>query len=90
MPALALFTFDGTPGKKAQLLRRYFLAYHLTQPQDPFLAGDHEKMPMRITAHGGIKYNLNEDVSITPNVLYMRQGNADEKMLGAYAQNAGK
>jgi type IX secretion system PorP/SprF family membrane protein len=61
-------------------------AYHLTQPQDPFIAGDHEKMPMRLTFHGGLKYNVNEDVSITPNLLYMRQGSSEEKMVGAYAQ----
>lgn len=77
--------YDGTPGKKANLFGG-ISAYHLTQPQDPFLAGEHEKMPMRLTAHGGLKYNVNENVSITPNVLYMRQGNSQEKMVGAYAQ----
>jgi type IX secretion system PorP/SprF family membrane protein len=77
--------YDGTPGKKANFFGG-ISAYHLTQPQDPFLAGDHEKMPMRLTAHGGLKYNVNEDVSITPNLLYMRQGNSEEKMAGAYAQ----
>ena len=77
--------YDGTPGKKANLFGG-ISAYHLTQPQDPFLAGEHEKMPMRLTAHGGLKFNVNENVSITPNVLYMRQGNSQEKMVGAYAQ----
>jgi len=77
--------YNGTPGKKANLFGG-ISAYHLTQPQDPFLAGDHEKMPMRLTFHGGLKYNVNEDVSITPNVLYMRQGKSEEKMLGAYSQ----
>ncbi|THU39912.1 type IX secretion system membrane protein PorP/SprF [Niastella caeni] len=77
--------YDGTPGRKYNFFGG-LSAYHLTQPQDPFLAGDHEKMPMRLTAHAGIKYNVNEDVSITPNVLYMRQGNSQEKMVGAYAQ----
>jgi predicted porin len=43
-------------------------------------------MPMRLTAHGGFKYNVNEDVSITPNLLYMRQGASEEKMAGAYVQ----
>ncbi|WP_205512509.1 PorP/SprF family type IX secretion system membrane protein [Longitalea arenae] len=77
--------FDGTPGKKANWFGG-ISAYHLTQPQDPFLAGEHEKMPMRLTFHGGFKYNVNENVSITPNLLYMRQGNSEEKMAGAYAQ----
>jgi type IX secretion system PorP/SprF family membrane protein len=78
--------YDGTPGKKANV----FLGvsgYHLTQPQDPFITGgEADKMPIRFTVHGGAKYNLSEDVSITPNLLYMRQGSATEKMAGAYAQ----
>lgn len=77
--------FDGTPGKKANWFGG-ISAYHLTQPQDPFLAENNEKMPMRLTFHGGFKYNVNEDFSITPNLLYMRQGNSEEKMAGAYAQ----
>jgi len=78
--------FDGTPGKKANVFAG-FSAYHLTQPEDPFITGGtHEKMPVRYTGHGGIKLNVSEGVSFTPNLLYMRQGNAEEKMAGAYAQ----
>lgn len=77
--------YDGTPGKKANLFGG-ISAYHLTQPQDPFFASNGEKMPMRLTVHGGLKYNVNEDFSITPNLLYMRQGASQEKMVGAYAQ----
>lgn len=77
--------YNGTPGKKANWFGG-ISAFHLTQPQDPFLSGTTEKMAMRLTAHGGFKYNVNEDVSITPNLLYMRQGKSEEKMVGAYAQ----
>jgi len=77
--------YDGTPGKKANLFGG-ISAYHLTQPQDPFFANGGEKMPMRLTVHGGLKYNVNENVSITPNLLYMRQGASSEKMAGAYVQ----
>jgi type IX secretion system PorP/SprF family membrane protein len=77
--------YDGTPGKKANLFGG-ISAFHLTQPQDPFFAAGGEKMPMRLTVHGGLKYNVNEDFSITPNLLYMRQGASQEKMVGAYAQ----
>ncbi|MBO9201222.1 MULTISPECIES: PorP/SprF family type IX secretion system membrane protein [Niastella] len=77
--------YDGTPGKKANLFGG-ISAYHLTQPQDPFFADKGEKMPMRLTVHGGLKYNVSEDLSITPNLLYMRQGTSSEKMVGAYAQ----
>lgn len=77
--------FDATPGKKANFFGG-ISAFHLTQPQDPFFAANGEKMPMRLTVHGGLKYNVNEDFSITPNVLYMRQGASQEKMVGAYGQ----
>lgn len=78
--------YDGSAGKKANLFMG-FSAYHLTRPEDPFISGgEHEKMPLRYTAHGGVKLSLSEVVSITPNLLYMRQGSAEEKMAGAYAQ----
>jgi type IX secretion system PorP/SprF family membrane protein len=77
--------FDGTPGKKANIYLGVS-AYHLTRPTDPFFAGSSDKMPMRLTAHGGVKLSVSEDISVTPNVLYMRQGNAQERMIGAYTQ----
>jgi type IX secretion system PorP/SprF family membrane protein len=77
--------YDGTPGKKANLFAGVS-AYHLTQPTDPFFTEGGQKMPMRLTVHGGFKYNVSEDLSITPNLLYMRQGTSSEKMVGAYAQ----
>jgi type IX secretion system PorP/SprF family membrane protein len=78
--------YNGTPGKKANWFGG-ISAFHLTQPADPFFTGPNEsKMPIRLTVHGGFKYNVNEDVSITPNLLYMRQGASEEKMAGAYVQ----
>lgn len=78
--------FDATPGKKANIYAG-FSAYHLTQPTDPFiLSGTDEKMPVRYTGHAGIKLSLSDQVSVTPNLLYMKQGTAEEKMAGAYVQ----
>lgn len=59
---------------------------HLTQPSNPFLVTNAQKMPIRYTTHGGVRITINDKFSIVPNALYMRQGNADEKMLGAYAE----
>jgi hypothetical protein len=39
--------------------------------------------------HGGVKINISENVSITPNFLLMKQGTAHERMIGAYAQIKG-
>jgi type IX secretion system PorP/SprF family membrane protein len=78
--------FDGTPGKTANVFAG-FSAFHLTQPQDPFItAGTNEKLPVRYAIHGGVKLNLSETFSLIPNIVYLRQGNAEEKMAGAYAQ----
>ena len=78
--------YDGTPGKKANLFLG-FSAAHLTQPNDPFITGpDKQKLPIRFTAHGGIRLALGDQVTITPNALFMQQGSAQEKMIGAFAQ----
>jgi type IX secretion system PorP/SprF family membrane protein len=78
--------YDATPDKKANLFAG-FSAYHLTQPEDPFIAaGTNSKLPARYSLHGGVKLLVSENFSLIPNLLYMRQGNAEEKMAGAYGQ----
>lgn len=80
-----LLYFDATPGKKANFYAGY-AASHLTKPTDDFSGSGDETLPMRHTIHAGVRLKLSEMLSITPNALYLRQGNAEEKMLGAYAQ----
>lgn len=77
--------FDAKPGKKANFYAG-FAASHLTQPDDKFSARGDAKLPVRLTAHAGIRLNLSSEFSITPNALYLKQGTAEEKMVGAYAQ----
>jgi type IX secretion system PorP/SprF family membrane protein len=76
---------DGKPGKKANFYGGVAVS-HLTQPQDYFISDGDAKLPMRLTLHGGLRYVVNENWSITPNFLFQSQGNAKETMLGAYAQ----
>lgn len=80
-----LLYFDATPGKKANFYIGY-AASHLTQPKDEFSGTGEAKLPMRHTAHAGVRLKLSETVSITPNILYLRQGNAQEKAGGIYGQ----
>lgn len=65
-----------------------FSVTHLTKPQDPFIAGSRAFLPMRFAFHGGAQIVVSDNATVTPNVLYMRQGTADEKMIGAAASLA--
>jgi type IX secretion system PorP/SprF family membrane protein len=80
-----LMYFDAKPGKKANLFAG-FSASHLTKPEDKFSATGSEKFPMRFTGHAGVRIALSSNFSITPNFLYLKQGTASEKMIGAYGQ----
>lgn len=84
MGAGALY-IDGKPGKKANFYGGVAVS-HLTQPEDDFIKDAEAKVPMRVTLHGGLRYVVNENWSITPNFLFLSQGQAKETMLGAYAQ----
>ena len=79
--------YDATPNKKVNVFAG-FSASHITQPDDKFISTSSvkSKFPIRYTLHGGAKIKTSETFSITPNFLYLQQGNATEKMLGAYAQ----
>jgi type IX secretion system PorP/SprF family membrane protein len=84
-----LMYYDAAPGKKANVFVGASIA-HLTQPDDAFTSGPVKgKLPARYTFHGGVKLSVSETVSIVPNALYLKQGTAEEKMLGAYAQIKG-
>ena len=77
--------FDATPGKKANFYAGYS-ASHITKPTDDFSGKANSTLPMRHTIHTGVKLKVNDVFSITPNVLYLKQGTAEETMLGAYGQ----
>lgn len=77
--------FDAQPGKKANFFGG-FSASHITQPEDKFSASGTAKFPARYTVHAGIRLAVSPLFSITPNLLYLKQGTAQEKMIGAYGQ----
>ncbi len=78
--------FDATQGKKVNVFGGVG-AFHMTKPEDPFVNSSTKKfLPVRYTFHAGARVNLSERASITPNILYLRQGTASEKMLGLFAQ----
>jgi type IX secretion system PorP/SprF family membrane protein len=64
-----------------------FSASHLTQPASDFYKGaDNARMPIRYTVHGGLSINASPGLTVTPNFLYLSQGNAHETMVSAHAQ----
>ena len=77
--------FDATPNQRANFYAGYS-ASHLTKPTDVFSGTGNETLPMRQTIHAGVKIKLSEQLSLTPNALYLKQGTATEKMAGMYAQ----
>lgn len=77
--------YDAKPGKKANIFGGFSVA-HLTSPKDQFSATGDEKIPARYTGHAGVRLAVSESFSLTPNILYLRQGTASEKMIGAYGQ----
>jgi len=77
---------DATPDRNANLFGG-IAVFHLTRPEDPFVNSSSKKfLPMRYTFHAGARINLSEVASITPNILYMQQGDASEKMIGLFTQ----
>lgn len=80
-----LLYFDAQPGKKMNFFGG-FSASHLTRPEDKFGSSGDARLPVRYTVHAGIRIMLSDVLSITPNGLFLQQGSATEKMLGAYAQ----
>ncbi|RZK81889.1 MAG: type IX secretion system membrane protein PorP/SprF [Pedobacter sp.] len=76
--------FDGNPDQKVNVFGGA-MAGHITRPVDRFL-GSTVRMPIRYAVHGGARIKVSEAIDISPNALYMTQGNAREIAAGAYAQ----
>jgi type IX secretion system PorP/SprF family membrane protein len=82
---VGILYFDAEPGKKANLYGG-FSASHITGPTDKFSPTQDQKLPVRYTFHAGIRLRLSDVLTLTPNALYLKQGTASEKMVGAYLQ----
>lgn len=77
---------DAEPGKKMNFYGGAS-AFHLTRPEDPFISGTNKRvLPVRYAFHAGVRIGVTDVLSIVPNVLYMRQGNAQERILGVFGQ----
>jgi type IX secretion system PorP/SprF family membrane protein len=78
--------YDATPNKKLSLFGG-ISAFHITRPAYPFLSdGDQQRLPVHYSVQAGVRIITSDLLSIVPNAIYMREGNAEEKMIGAYLQ----
>jgi type IX secretion system PorP/SprF family membrane protein len=78
--------YDSDPAKKANLFLGFSMM-HINQPRSNFYSQTaNDKLPARYTLHGGVRLAITESVSVVPNALYLRQGNAEAKMIGGYVQ----
>lgn len=81
-----LVYYDATADRKVNFFGG-FSAFHITKPKDPFItSGDKEAMPIRYSLHAGARIIVSDLLNIVPNALYMKQGEIEERMIGAYIQ----
>jgi type IX secretion system PorP/SprF family membrane protein len=79
---MGLLYFDADPEKKANIFGGVSVS-HVTKPTDKFSGSQDATIPVRYLVHGGVRLFIDEGVSVTPNLLYVHQGSAEEKMAGA-------
>lgn len=71
-----------------------FSAHHLTTPNESFIDNVESLLPMKFTGHVGAIIPLNsggslyteKEESISPNILYTRQGNSQQLNMGVYVK----
>jgi type IX secretion system PorP/SprF family membrane protein len=64
-----------------------FAVHHLTEPNES-VTSRQSPLPRKYTLHGGVNIPLDDrsdDVSISPNLIFMQQGGAQQTMFGFYA-----
>jgi type IX secretion system PorP/SprF family membrane protein len=78
--------YDATPNKTATFFGG-ISAYHITQPVNPFLSDQFQsKLDIRYCVQAGVRIAASDLLSIVPTAIYMKQGDAQEKMGGVYFQ----
>ncbi|GJM27488.1 MAG: hypothetical protein DHS20C17_01230 [Cyclobacteriaceae bacterium] len=63
-----------------------FAASNLNQPDESFLQepGTESPLPVLYKAHGGLNFKMSPQITLSPNVLYMRQHNSQQLNTGVY------
>jgi len=78
--------YDASPNKNLSFFGG-FSAFHITRPEYPFLSNTmQQRLPVRYSLHGGARITASDLVTVVPSFIYMKEGTAQEKMLGVYVQ----
>ncbi len=78
--------YDASPNKNINVFGGV-AAYHITRPTDPYLSdGQRARLDVRYSVHAGARIIASDLLSVVPSVIYMKEGDAEEKMAGAYFQ----
>lgn len=80
-----VFYYNGDPLSTANVFGGVSVS-HLSRPKDPFSGTTDGKLPIRYIVHGGVRIKVTDDFDLTPNILYIRQLEAEVKGLGAYTE----
>ncbi|OOQ56534.1 PorP/SprF family type IX secretion system membrane protein [Mucilaginibacter pedocola] len=81
-----VFFYDGDPLHNANFFAG-FSAAHLSRSKDPFaFDGTRSKIPVRYTAHAGVRIKASDFFDVIPHAVYMKQQAAEEKAVGAYTE----
>lgn len=76
--------FDTNPLKRANFYAAFSMN-HLTKPVDPFVDSEGKLfLPIRYLFNAGVSIKLANDMVVIPHLMYARQGNAQERMVGVY------
>lgn len=67
-----------------------FAVHHLSEPGESFFSYEESRLFRKYTLHAGMNIPFNErypeEGSISPNILYMRQGGAEQLLFGLYGK----
>jgi type IX secretion system PorP/SprF family membrane protein len=81
-----VFYYDGDPLHTANIFGGISAA-HLSRSKDPFATdGTRSILPIRYTAHAGVRIKASDFFDVIPHAIYMRQQKAQEKAVGAYTE----
>ncbi|HWZ35226.1 MAG TPA: PorP/SprF family type IX secretion system membrane protein [Mucilaginibacter sp.] len=81
-----IFYYNGDPTTVANFFGGVSVG-HLSRPRDPFaVQGDGSRIPLRYTVQAGLRIAVGEMLDVTPHAIFVKQQNAQEKLVGAYTE----